>query len=319
MSKWFKRSTVVLIGLLLFVAVGEAVYRAYIHIFKPLHRPSSIYGLLWEPNPGAGKVIDGIEYRVNTQGFRDYEYTKARDDGVLRIAVIGDSLTYGYTELEDTYPNIMERELRIDFKKEEVEVLNFGIEGTDSQHQLRLLEERVLDYSPDIVVLGYCLNDIRFLDINPVVLWFIENINFLDYFIVKSINAFRFMRARLGIVTAETHYEEILSLYNDPSGITKMRNILTAMKAVLEERNIKFIIAVFPYRQQFEMGASFLPQKTVLSICEEENMECLDTFSRLYGYDASELYLEGDPLHFSSFGNEIIGRDILNFLEERIL
>jgi len=174
-------------------------------------------------------------------------------------------------------------------------------------------------YSPDIVVLGYCLNDIRFLDINPVVLWFIENINFLDYFIVKSINAFRFMRARLGIVTAETHYEEILSLYNDPSGITKMRNILTAMKAVLEERNIKFIIAVFPYRQQFEMGASFLPQKTVLSICEEENMECLDTFSRLYGYDASELYLEGDPLHFSSFGNEIIGRDILNFLEERIL
>lgn len=314
MKKWLKRSVAVLTGLIIFIVVGEVGYRAYIHIFKPLHRPSDIYGLLWEPTPGARKVIGGIEYKVNPQGFRDYEYAKAKDDGVLRIAVIGDSVTYGYTELEDTYPNIMERELRIDLKKESIEVLNFGIEGTDSQHQLKLLKERVLDYNPDIVVLGYCLNDIRFLDINPVVLWFVEHINFLDYFVVKSITAFRFMRARLGIVTAETHYELILSLYNDPYRATKLRGAVREMKTVLGERGVKFMVAVFPFKQQFQEGATFLPQETVISICEEEGIECLDTFSALKEYDSKELYLEGDPVHFSSFGNEVVGRSVVDFL-----
>lgn len=314
MKKWFKRSVAVLTGLIIFIAVGEIGYRAYIHIFKPLHRPSSIYGLLWEPTPGARKVIGGIEYKVNPQGFRDYEYTKAKGDGVLRIAVIGDSVTYGYTELEDTYPNIMERELRIYYKNEKVEVLNFGIEGTDSQHQLKLLRHRVIDYSPDIVVLGYCLNDIRFTNIDPVSLWWIEHVNFLDFIAVKGMTFYKVVRARLGITTEDTYYNFILKLYDDRGRTSKLRSILKEFKAISEASEILFAVAIFPFQQQFEKDSTFLPQETVLSICMEEGIECLDAFSALKEYDSKELYLEGDPVHFSSFGNEVVARSIMDFL-----
>ena len=41
-----------------------------------------------------------------------------------------------------------------------LEVLNFGVPGYDTLQEVSLLEIRGLEYHPDLVVVGYCLNDV---------------------------------------------------------------------------------------------------------------------------------------------------------------
>src|SRR5918994_2196311 len=62
-----------------------------------------------------------------------------RDPTKLRIVVLGDSLTYGYGIEEDwTYARILERKLK---DKREVEVINLGVSGHQSEDIARLLEK----------------------------------------------------------------------------------------------------------------------------------------------------------------------------------
>lgn len=38
--------------------------------------------------------------------------------------------------------------------------INFGVMGYDTTQEARLLETKVLAFQPDLIVIGYCLNDI---------------------------------------------------------------------------------------------------------------------------------------------------------------
>jgi hypothetical protein len=58
---------------------------------------------------------------------------------------------------EDTYTSVLERILRE--KNRNVEVLNFGVAGYNTQQEVATLIEKGLDYDPDLVLLQYCLND----------------------------------------------------------------------------------------------------------------------------------------------------------------
>jgi lysophospholipase L1-like esterase len=71
--------------------------------------------------------------------------------------VVGDSLTYG-TGIDEywTYPAVLERRLRNEFN---VEVLNLGISGNQSEDILGVVETWLPVLKPDLVIYGVCLND----------------------------------------------------------------------------------------------------------------------------------------------------------------
>ena len=98
-------------------------------------------------------------FKTNAQGFRDtrdYDYEKA--PGVRRILCLGDSQTQGFEARQDrVYPAIIERRLgRLGHR---VEVLNTGISGFGTAEQLAFLENEGIRYKPDVVVLGWFVND----------------------------------------------------------------------------------------------------------------------------------------------------------------
>jgi lysophospholipase L1-like esterase len=64
----------------------------------------------------------------------------------------------GLTE-EFTYPHQLQNILN-DQAEPGYEVLNFGVGGYDTLQEVALLENRGLIYKPDLVIIGYCLNDI---------------------------------------------------------------------------------------------------------------------------------------------------------------
>jgi len=94
-----------------------------------------------------------VEVARNSLGYRDRE-VGPKDPSRYRIAVIGDSFTWGQgIEARERFSNLIEAQLGPRY-----EVLNFGIPGHDMPQHLEVLEQ-VLPLAPDFVLLQLYIND----------------------------------------------------------------------------------------------------------------------------------------------------------------
>ncbi len=98
--------------------------------------------------------------QLNSRGFRDYEHTEEKPPGTFRILGIGDSYTFGVrVNFEDIYLTRLERMLNERYPSRHYEVINMGVPGYGTMEELRLLRKKGLLYQPDLVIVGYVLND----------------------------------------------------------------------------------------------------------------------------------------------------------------
>jgi lysophospholipase L1-like esterase len=114
-------------------------------------------------NPLTTGIYSGAEVSFNSLGLRDREFAVDRAPNVSRIIVLGDSITFGQGVPQDlTYPKVTEALLNRSLLGPErsVEVMNFGIPGYNTLHELAQLRETGLRYQPDLVVVGFLYNDV---------------------------------------------------------------------------------------------------------------------------------------------------------------
>ena len=75
-----------------------------------LHRPSDVPGLAYELAPNMRKRARNTLIKTNSAGMRDRELPIEKGDSTVRIAAIGDSVTFGFGLLSEyTYPKALER------------------------------------------------------------------------------------------------------------------------------------------------------------------------------------------------------------------
>ena len=103
----------------------------------------------------------GVPARTNSLGFRDTrEYSLAKPPGTFRIIVLGDSVTFGHGALYETsYPYLLEQRLREWRPDVKWEVWNLGVPGYNTAQELAYLNEIGERYAPDLVIVGFFLND----------------------------------------------------------------------------------------------------------------------------------------------------------------
>jgi len=111
-------------------------------------------------------LFDGKHYtwghlvRNNRYGFRERDFAEKKPDGVRRIMVLGDSLTWGAGLSEDErYTNRLEKLLNARNLPFTYEVLNFGIPGAPTTAERATLERYFHLVDPDLIVVGFCVND----------------------------------------------------------------------------------------------------------------------------------------------------------------
>jgi len=95
---------------------------------------------------------------LNRQGFRGADFQKQKPEGMLRIACLGDSVTFG--TMEGAYPEMLEQILKLIQTGHAFQVYNFGVPGYSSWQGRRLLKEVIGQYHPDLVVIFYGWNDL---------------------------------------------------------------------------------------------------------------------------------------------------------------
>jgi hypothetical protein len=156
-----------LVAALLALGAAEVALRLVGFSYPNFYAPDPVRG--WSLIPGAEGLwtAEGRAWvRINGNGERDSDHSIAKPEGVLRIALLGDSCTEALqVPLEQTFWKRMEPGLRRDARAagwRDLEVLNFGVAGYGTAQELLTLRERVWRYSPDIIVLAfYSGNDVR--------------------------------------------------------------------------------------------------------------------------------------------------------------
>jgi len=116
--------------------------------------------MVYEYVPGS-RIFGSI---INRQGFYDSDFTLEKPKNLIRIAMLGDSITLGvFVPLGKTFSDDLEKLLNQGSQKISsplrYEVMNFGVGGYNLEAEVEVLKEKVLPYKPDIVVLNLFYND----------------------------------------------------------------------------------------------------------------------------------------------------------------
>lgn len=102
-----------------------------------------------------------IPIDINSNGFRGHEISIKKKDNETRILVLGDSITFAATIYQEkTYVQIAEDCLNDEYKnKREIRLINGGVDGIGLKDEIDILVTQGVDIMPDVVVVGFYLND----------------------------------------------------------------------------------------------------------------------------------------------------------------
>jgi D-alanyl-lipoteichoic acid acyltransferase DltB (MBOAT superfamily) len=106
--------------------------------------------------PSRSVVWNGNVFSTNELGMRDREYAVQKPANTFRIALLGPSHVMGNGVADDeTFETLLEARMNREqaAKGRNVEILNFGVDGYPLPAQLAILEDRALDFSPDMIIL----------------------------------------------------------------------------------------------------------------------------------------------------------------------
>lgn len=278
---------------------------------------------------------------VNSLGFRDAELPSEKAAGELRILALGDSITWAdYLQADEVYVERAQRHLADALPGRRVEVVNAGVGDVGLKEELDLLEERGLALAPDVVTLGFYLNDSR-----PP--WgFPAEVGAPGWLRRRSLLADRLYRAaklqgwvrrqgeqRLAWITAfpklrwaddQAEFARLVSLakydwgaaWTDDAWI-ELGHELDRLKGLSERHGFSVTVVAFPV--SFQVYAKFLedaPQRRMASASAERGFAFLDLLPLLRARAPQDADLFFDQCHPREAANELIGAELARFLRE---
>ena len=306
--------------------VGVSVGTVYIsrRTVEPSEDPELRFRL--RPDSSARAEVD---YVINAQGMRDVPRSRTRAGGRPRLAVVGDSIPFGYwVTREDAFPSQMESLVRAASPAADVEVLNFGVPGYDLGQNLAQVRRTALAFEPDLVVLSLCLNDFE----GPVSYQFgvVRRLEeqrrggvgarawswLLDHSILASWWEYRRQERDLRREFAEAAVGTLRVVPADALEAARepLREHLTALQAALEDAGgIPVLVVVFPALDQPLTNYPYQPlHDLVAETARQLGMPLLDLLPCYRHFPLEDLRV--DPLHPSPMGHRVAAHRILEEL-----
>ena len=276
-----------------------------------LHRPSDVPGLAYELTPNMRKRARDTLIKTNGAGMRDRELPIEKGDSTVRIAAIGDSVTFGFGLLSEyTYPKALERLLNGQDEGFELrfEVLNFGVGGYSTRDEALVLRHKVGKWRPDVVIVGYVLNDPEFEPAQPLHEYF-NRPSWWQYSDVLR----RFAKAKRDWdVRRLGDGDYFLYLHAHPQ---KWRSVVDAFRDIVgfaESEGINTFLVIFPRIPTGEWSAypyGEVHHKVALA-ARREGLFVIDLLETYTRFDPHRLRLSHVDPHPSRFGQALAAEAI---------
>lgn len=278
----------------------------------------------WVTDPGLRSEAfphpeESTTFAVSTdgQGLRAPLHAVDRPGGTHRIMTLGCSTTFGWgVDDEESYPAVLERLARADGKAS-TEVINGGQPGYTS-FQGRWLWDSVLDdYEPDVVLVGYVVQDARkaaYSDKSQAVLQ--QDARFLKDHFLYRFRSYLGLRSLLGSV--QTRAKE--RGQGDEGGVFRVppedyADNLRALVAEIADHGGQAVLFGYP----LERSGYTADHRTILAAAAAElGVPHLDLQDRMTEATRSQtLYFPNDRGHANADGNALIAKWVYAFLDEQ--
>ena len=314
-----------LAALLLGLAAGEGFLRA---VHRPLdwepgydvlgrgwsrglHQRSSVPGLDYELKPNLDATVFGVEVRTNRLGMRSPEITIEKPDGVRRIAALGDSVTFGWGVRQDqTWPRVLERRLNADGPR--FQVIDMAVSGYNSRDEATLFLARGAPLNPDLIVIGYVLNDPDIYPTQPLRLAYLRPAWW------QHSSLLRLARKLLWKYDIWKYGggDYVRYLHRDPACRGSVIDSFRELAQWAGPRGVPVAVMIFP-----ELSVSDGPAYPYADVHEQvahaaraDGFAALDLYPVFAAHPRAVLTISADDPHPSAFAHELTGRALESFI-----
>ncbi len=257
--------------------------------------------------PNSEAHLMGVDVSINSDGFRDDEYTRERNDK-YRILVLGDSLTFGWgVEKDDTYEVLLETALS---RKRPTEMINTGHGNYNTSQQVNLFKKKGLAYNPDKVVVFFFINDA---EVTPVR---------SKWTPIARLRSVTFLWSRIrGLLTRSSSgqtFEDFYSaLYEDDQpGFITMKEAFLELQGICEERGIELQVVMIPELHDLVDYPFTAEYAKVYNFLHDNGIPVLDLTADFAGYeDAPALWVALDDAHPNALAHKMIADFSQPFIE----
>lgn len=304
----------VTIGLLLSLVLGEMIARVYffgsaafsysrtnsfgILVNSNLIKYSDTEGLVYDLIPNLDTKYKLVDFHTNAEGFRDRNHETTSH--TKKIAVLGDSFTMGTGVSEqEMYVSSTEDLLNENEQKDKFEVFNFGVSGYSLTEYKIILEQNVLKYNPDLVVIGFCASNDHYR--------VGTDFSMDDFKIVPKKNVFwdSYLKKMLSI---KLNSKEVAPISYSPEHMEYMDNQFQDFHSIFEKNNAKGLI--------FYLDLVYDPirMSQIQTLAEKNNLLFVEASSFFKDKNLFKYILNELDTHPNGKANQIFADILSNFI-----
>lgn len=280
----------------------------------------------WVDRPAFFYVPKGAE---NLEGNSP---AKEKQEGVYRLAVIGDSFTFApFMQFDDGFPARLGRMLNMNSAAEDrparhVEVLNYGVPGFSSNHEVPLVKQ-ALDAQADLIILEITLNDPERKPYQPAGITIrtnqqgaivVDSQALGSSWLARNSKLYSFLFGRVNVYKQGKSYEEYFrELYADPVAMSQFEGAIAQMKKFAEERKVPFVAVIFPlFGSKLDDSYPFRDiHARINAILDQLQVKHLDLQKFYRGIPAERLQvMPGEDFHPNEIGHRIASEAIYCWL-----
>ncbi|HPF37311.1 MAG TPA: SGNH/GDSL hydrolase family protein [Phycisphaerae bacterium] len=285
------------------------------------YQPGAKFASIYDPaadSRGYFGPTGRVEYSINEFGFRGPAPEIPKPPGVVRIACLGDSFTFGEgVRDEDTWPAVLAARLNSARPAgvASYDVINAGVQGYGLVDELLWYGLRIEKLNPDIVVLAFFMNDLapthETIRINDE-MHRPESATGLARF---SAVADWFQRRRRAERLQERYFQSIRESFS-AAGRETLDQALSGFKSYADERGVRLLVVVFPVLWGLDANYPLREQHAIVSrVCDKSGIQHIDLLDVFTGTRAESLWVHPTDQH----PNEIAQRRAAAVVSDAIL
>lgn len=274
-----------------------------------IHKYADDPRLVYDMKPSF-KITDSHlkEIQTNSFGMRDKEYTMKKPDGVYRIAVLGDSVSFGiYLEQFYTFADLLEKKLN-EQNPEKFEVLNFSVTGYNAKREEIVLNKKILSFEPDMVILSFCFNDTEWT----------SGLGGLARELAPNALGSRLNSLALSGILRATEK----NIYSKLTDWGQVQNLFQSLKQTESTHNTENLVLVFPYyyerKERYPLAKSHTRTEKLLNATGLPFLDFFKIWENLDTTRRKDYYHPQDTVHFSENGMRDITNHIYDYLSNKI-
>lgn len=299
-------------------------------IFREVQAAESWY----VTDPHLGYALSPSQPGINALGIRHGEIELPKPPGSTRVILLGDSLSFDEAGFADRLADSWR-------ERDDAELINAAIPGYTTYQERALLERRLIDLEPDLVLVQYCLNDNhRFLHriapdgkrlLTPEAKRALipEGDGVLSAFARWS---YLVVEVRRKLLLRETKSkrpfawegrEDLAPAWREESW-REVEEHLSAIRDLCRDRGAALAVVAFPIEVQFEQRSladrerTMRPQRFLSRACSRLGIPLLDLTQEFERAPApAELFRDG--LHLSDRGHSLAEQEVDAFLRREDL